>query len=96
FKEKLAEYRPKFVDHYNNAKWHDEDFISMKVKLPRGHIVLVIDFAENYTNQPKCEHQSKYFSQIQTTIVPVVIMFRVEDLTNVTGSTKSELIELVN
>ena len=52
----------------------------------------MIDLAENYTHEPRIEHQSKYFSQTQTTIVPVVLMFRVEDLTNITAERCAELI----
>ena len=51
------------------------------------------DYAENYSHEPRIEHQSKYFSQVQTTIVPVVLMFRVEDLTNITEERSTELIE---
>jgi hypothetical protein len=55
-------------------------------------ICQVIDYAENYSHEPRIEHQSKYFSQTQTTIVPVVLMFRVEDLTNISEERRAELI----
>ena len=54
----------------------------------------VIDFAENYSHEPRFEHQSKYFSQVQSTIVPVVLMFRVEDLTNISEEEHAKLIAL--
>lgn len=94
FKSKLEEYWPKFIAHHNDAKWHDDDFVSLKNSLKRGHVAMVIDFAENYSHQPRFEHQSKYFSQVQTTIVPVVVMFRIEDLLNVSEAERQELLEL--
>ena len=30
-----------------------DDFIAMKNKLPLGHAALVIDYAENYTHEPR-------------------------------------------
>ena len=66
YKAKFVEYYPKFVAHHNDAKWHDDDFISLKSKLPCGHCGLVIDYAENYSHEPCEEHQSKYFCQVGT------------------------------
>ena len=64
FKAELSAYWPKFILHHNDAKWHDDDFIALKARLPRGHAALVIDYAENYTHEPHFENQSKYFSQV--------------------------------
>jgi hypothetical protein len=64
FKSRVVEYFPKFIAHHNDAKWHDDDFIAIKNKLPRHHTAFVIDYAENYVHQPRFEHQSKYFSQV--------------------------------
>lgn len=64
FKEELSKYWPKFIAHHNDAKWHDNDFIAMKLKLPRGRCVIVIDYSENFSHEPRFEHQSKYFSQV--------------------------------
>ena len=78
----MREYWPKFIAHHNDARWLDEDWTAMKRDLPRGSCVAVLDFAENYAHEPRYEHQSKYFSQTQTTILPVVLRFRIEDLTD--------------
>lgn len=94
FKNKLAEFWPKFIAHHNDAKWLDDDFVSMRTHLPRGHVAFVIDFAENYSHEPRFEHQSKYFTQVQTTIVPVVIMLRVEDVNNISSDERDELLAL--
>lgn len=73
-KSDFAEYWPNCVAHHNDAKWHDDDFISLKNKLPRGHIAAVVDVAENFSHEPRFEHQSKCFSQVQATFVPVVVL----------------------
>lgn len=96
FLEALKAYWPKFIAHHNDAKWHDDDFVALKTCLPRSHVGLVIDYAENYSHQPRFEHQSKYFSQVQTTIVPVVLMIRVEDLVNVTDEERAHLLQLLD
>lgn len=69
FRADFIKYWPKFIAHHNDARWHDDDFATLKSQLPLGFAGLVIDFAENYTHEPRIEHQSKYFSQTQTTIV---------------------------
>ena len=79
----LRAFWPKFIAHHNDAKWLDSDWTAMKVKLPRGSGVAVIDFAQNYAHEPRFEHQSNFFSQTQTTILPIVLRFRIEDLTNI-------------
>ena len=94
FEAKLKEYWPKFILHHNDAKWQDDDFASLMRRLERDCVGAVIDFAENYSHEPRFEHQSKYFSQVQSTIVPVVLMFRVEDLTNISEEEHAKLIAL--
>lgn len=54
----------------------------------------VIDFAENYSHQSRFEHQSKNFSQVQTTIVLVVMINLVEDFDNINQSEKDRLLQL--
>lgn len=54
----------------------------------------MIDFSENYAHEPRFEHQSKYFSQTHTTIVPIVVMLRVEDTNNILEEDKAQLIAL--
>ena len=64
FQKNFSDYWPKYIAHHNAARWLDSDFIALKDKLPRGHVALVIDYAENYAHEPHFEHQSKYFSQV--------------------------------
>lgn len=96
FLKDFKAYWPKFIAHHNDAKWHDDDFVSLRTLLPPRHVALVIDYAENYSHQPRFEHQSKYFSQVQTTVVPVVVMLRVEDLVNVTDEEKTQLLKILD
>ena len=94
YKRELCEYWPHFIAHHNDSKWHDTDFSSLKTNLPRGKAAVVIDFAENYSHKPRREHQSKYFSQVQTTIIPVVVMMRVEDITNISEAERTRLVAI--
>ena len=97
FVKEVQGYWPKLIAHHNDAKWLDEDWLAMKKQLPRGSCVAVMDFAENYAHEPRYEHQSKYFSQTQTTILPVVLRFRIEDMTvddaSFTAERKAELLK---
>ena len=52
----------------------------------------VIDFAQNYAHEPRYEHQSNYFCQTQTTILPVVLRFQIEDLTNIDEERRASLL----
>mmetsp|Transcript_37773 Transcript_37773/g.93779 ORF Transcript_37773/g.93779 Transcript_37773/m.93779 type:complete len:677 (-) Transcript_37773:42-2072(-) len=92
WEKEMREFWPVFIAHHNDAKWHDDDFASMRTMLRRGMACVVIDFAQNYSHEPRFENQSKYFSQVQTTIVPVVLGLRVEDLRNITDERRAELI----
>ena len=88
----MREFWPKFIAHHNDAKWHDDDFASMRTMLRLGMVCVVIDFAQNYSHEPRFENQSKYFSQVQSIIVPVVLMARVEDMCNITEERRAQLI----
>jgi hypothetical protein len=96
FVSEVRGYWPKFIAHHNDAKWLDEDWTAMKKQLPRGSVVAVMDFSENYAHEPRYEHQSKYFSQTQSTILPVVLRFRIEDMVtgpSFTAERKAELLK---
>ena len=88
----VRKYWPKFISHHNDAKWLDDDWLCMKRDLPCGVGVAVIDYAQNYAHEPRFEHQSNFFSQTQTTILPVVLRFRIEDLTNIDDARRAEMI----
>ena len=62
----MCEYAPKFLWHHELAKWQDADWAELKQYFPRGTVVAVIDYAENYTHSPRMEHQSKWVSSSMT------------------------------
>ena len=95
FVAEMKAYWPKFIAHHNDAKWLDNDWTAMKQQLPRGSVVAVMDFAENYAHEPRYEHQSKYFSQTQSTILPVVLRFRIEDMQKSATFTEARKAELL-
>jgi hypothetical protein len=64
WEKELRDFWPVYIAHHNDAKWHDDDFASMRTKLPINMIAVVIDFAQNYSHEPRFENQSKYFSQV--------------------------------
>lgn len=39
FSRAFTEYWPKFLAHHNDAKWHDDDFVSMRSKLPSRYVL---------------------------------------------------------
>ena len=52
------------------------------------------DFAEGYTHLHRFEHQSKFFSEVYTTIFPMVLHVHLDDLQNVEKEEKTRLREL--
>ena len=39
------------------------------------------------------EHQSKYFAQVSSTLLPIVLRFHIEDLTNIDDDEKARLLQ---
>jgi len=96
FVAEVRSYWPKFIAHHNDAKFLDDDWTAMKKQMPCGSVIVVMDFSENYAHEPRYEHQSKYFSQTQSTILPVVLRFRIEDMLTsptFTAERKAELLK---
>ena len=59
----------KYARHSHRSQWLDQQFRVCKETFPIGNIILVVDFAENYTLQPQNETQSPYYNSIQIAIV---------------------------
>ena len=55
--------------------------------------MIVVDFSENHHHEPRYEHQSKYFNQASSTLLPVVCRFRIEDAKNIDDKEKQQLLE---
>ena len=48
----------KYARHSHRSQWLDQQFRMCKETFSIGTIILVVDFAENYTLQPQNETQS--------------------------------------
>ena len=53
--EEFFEKTQQYVKNVHVARWQDEQFRAYKDTFPIGTILLVVDFAENYTLQPQNE-----------------------------------------
>ena len=59
FREKIIY---EYARHTHRVRWLDLQFKLCKDTFPLDTIVLVVDFAENYTLQPQNEVQEKYYT----------------------------------
>lgn len=50
----------KYARHSHNSQWLDQQFRICKDTFPIGTIILVVEFAKNYTLQPQKELQAQY------------------------------------
>ena len=55
FIKEFIEKTRQYVQHVHLARWQDEKFRISRDTFPHGTILLVVDFAENYTPQPQNE-----------------------------------------
>lgn len=87
FKEFIAEMREcfdeEYVAHHEQSVWQDHDWTHQCRYFPRGSYCSVVDYAENYSHQPKNEHQSKYFSETRSTLYPVVLTVDARDMKDI-------------
>ena len=88
-KEKL----PAFNAHHDLALWQDADWQHLKRGLPRGAFLTVQDFAENIHHEVRFEPQSKYWSQISSTLYMVVVRFHLDDANHIPDVEKETLRE---
>ena len=63
----------KYARHSHRSQWLDQQFRMCKKTFSIGTIILVVDFAENYTLKPQNETQSQYYKSIQITIFVHII-----------------------
>ena len=62
FVKEFIEKTHQYVQHVHLARWQDEKFRIYRDTFPRGTILSVVDFAENYTLQPQNEIQKSVLS----------------------------------
>ena len=67
--EEFFEKTQQYVKHVHVACWKDEQFRACKDTFPVGTRLSVVEFAENYTLQPKNEIQSPYYHLDQVSIM---------------------------
>ena len=58
----------KYIKNCHKARWQDLQFKQSREVFPKGTILSVVDFVENYTFSPQKEIQSKYYHSDQVSI----------------------------
>ena len=69
---KILQQTETMAGHIFRAEWQQDQFRSIKEKIPPETALLVIDFAENYICPLNDEVQSYHFNQNQVTIHPIM------------------------
>ncbi|XP_048247076.1 uncharacterized protein LOC125377504 [Haliotis rufescens] len=77
----LLEYA-EFRDHVGRVKSQYAAFHELKDTLPDGHIIIQMDFAENFTCSSMDEIQSAYWNPTNVTLHPVVVYYKADKLDN--------------
>ena len=85
----LATFRP----HHDLAKWQDYDWQALKSCFPRGSFVSVQDYSQNINHRVRMEPQSKYYSQVGSTLYMVVLRFHLDDVHHIPEKEKALLHE---
>lgn len=71
----MMESVPAFRRHLERVSAQFHAVKELKQRLPDGHIVVQMDFAENFTHQAPEEIQSAYWCQTQTSLHPAVAYY---------------------
>ncbi|XP_064597452.1 uncharacterized protein LOC135463917 [Liolophura sinensis] len=74
--EKLIDDMEDFSYHLFCATWQYQQYSEMKDNPQVGHVIAVLDFAENYTCHFQNECQSAHWCKTQVMIHPVVCIYR--------------------
>ena len=69
FVKEFIENTRQYVQHVHLARWQDEKFRKCRDTFPRGTILSVVYFFENYTLQPQNEIQSQYYHSEQVSLM---------------------------
>ena len=75
FMEKFRVKIYKYIKHCHIARWKDLQFKQSRDVFPKGTILSVVYFVENYTFSPQKEIQSEYYHSDQVSIF-VHILYR--------------------
>ena len=83
FKEKVMSQYEKFICHCERIRVQFQGLKDLKANLPENHVLVQMDFAENFTAHCADEIQSAYWNQTGISLHPVVIYFKQgQDLTH--------------
>ncbi|XP_048245740.1 uncharacterized protein LOC124116006 [Haliotis rufescens] len=69
-----------FRDHVGRVKSQYAAIHELKDTLPDGHIIIQMDFAENFTCSSMDEIQSAYWNPTNVTLHPVVVYYKLDKL----------------
>ena len=69
FVKEFIEKARQYVQHVHLAQWQDEKFRICRDSFPRGTILSIVDFAENYTLEPQNEIQSHCYHSDQVSLM---------------------------
>jgi hypothetical protein len=71
----LESQKQEFAEHVSRVKTQYAQIRLLKQTLPENHVIIHMDFAENYACRSSEEIQSAYFNQTGVTLHPVVIYY---------------------
>lgn len=71
--------RNDFEDHVDRVKTQYSQIKDLKQNLPESHVLVHMDFAENFACRSSQEIQSAYFNQTAATLHPVVLYYKQDD-----------------
>lgn len=74
----MTEYKS-FLGHVDRVRKQYRSVAELKAKLPSGHIIAQMDFAENFVCQSQNEVQSAYWNATSATLHAVVIYFKSDE-----------------
>jgi hypothetical protein len=66
----------KMSTHIFNFRWQGSQFEECKKNLQYGDVLMVMDFAQNFTHKVQDEPQGAHWHRTQTTLHPIVCYFR--------------------
>jgi len=70
-----------FTEHVQRVKAQHAAISTLKENLPQGHVMIQMDFAENFACDSADEVQSAYWNSSVVTLHPVVTYFKDESNT---------------
>ena len=79
FKDKMRTQFSEFKEHVSRVKAQYSAVRKMKDQLPANHVLIQMDFAENYSCQNLDEIQSAYWNTTMVTLHPTIVYHRQPD-----------------